>query len=134
MKNPMPTFLTLLVFFVLPSFADAEPFAWDLLKDARFNKAYKAALGAKAKEPWLAELPGPSEEGKKVRIGGKEYLYVHSCKPHACDTHNLVLLYSAESGAVYGKISEDQTATFIGKPPAAVAAELDKLYAKQFRR
>jgi hypothetical protein len=134
MNNPMPTFLTLLVFFVLASFANAEPFAWDLLKDGKFKKAFTAALGPKAKEPWLAELPGPSEEAKKLKIGGKEYLYVHSCKPHACDTHNLVLLYSAESGAVYGKIGEDQEATVIGKPPADVAAELNKLYGKQFRR
>jgi hypothetical protein len=44
------------------------------------------------------------------------------------------LLYSAENGAVYGKIGEDQKTTVIGKPPAAVAAELDKLYGKQFRR
>ena len=130
----MRIFLTLLVFSLLASLASAEPYAWDLLKDAKFNKAYKAALGPKVKEPWLAELSGPSEEGKKVKIGGKEYLFVHSCKPHACDTHNLVLLYLAESGAVYGKISEDHKLTSIGKPPADVAAELDKLYTKQFRR
>ena len=126
--------LTLLFLPLLALLAFAEPYAWDLLKDAKFNKAYKAALGPRVKEPWLAELPGPSEEAKKIKIGGKEYLYVHSCKPHACDTHNLVLLYSAENGAVYGKISEDQKLTSIGKPPANVAAELDKLYAKQFRR
>lgn len=130
----MPTFLILFILSLLASSAFAEPFAWDLLKDAKFNKAYKAALGPKAKEPWLAEIPGPSEEGKKIKIGGKEYLFVHSCKPHACDTHNLVVLYSAEAGSVYGKIGEDQKATVIGKPPAAVAAELDKLYGKQFRR
>lgn len=58
-ENQVSTFLSLLVFFVLASFANDAPFAWNLLKDAKFKKAYKAALGAKVNEPWLAELPGP---------------------------------------------------------------------------
>ncbi|HEY3151029.1 MAG TPA: Ivy family c-type lysozyme inhibitor [Candidatus Binatia bacterium] len=130
----MPTFSILLLLILLASAANAEPYPWDLVKDGKFNKAYKAALGPKAKDPWLVKLDGPSEEGKKVKVGGKEYLFVHSCKQHACDTHNLVLFYAAESAEVFGKISENKNATYIGKPPADVRAELDTLYIKEFHR
>src|SRR5213594_2554668 len=82
----MSTFLIFLLLVLLASSANAEPYPWDLVKDGKFNKAYKAALGPKAKDPWLTKLDGPSEEGKKVKVGGKEYLFVHSCKQHACDT------------------------------------------------
>ncbi len=46
----MPTFSILLLFILLASAANAEPYPWDLVKDGKFNKAYKAALGPKAKE------------------------------------------------------------------------------------
>ena len=130
----MRTLLSIIFLLFINASANAEPYPWDLVKDARFNHAYKAALGPKAKEPWLAKLDGPSNEAKKVRVGGRDYLFVHSCKQRACDTHNVVLLYSTATGVVYGKISENRKTTFIGKPPADVKTELGKLYAKEFRR
>ncbi len=70
----MRTLLSIILLSIINASANAEPYPWDLVKDARFNHAYKAALGPKAKEPWLAKLDGPSNEAKKVRVGGRDYL------------------------------------------------------------
>jgi hypothetical protein len=106
----------------------------DLLKDSMFKSAYFKALGAKAKEPWLTKLDGPAPLIKKVRVAGTEYLLASVCKPHDCADNNTVLLYSAQNGAVYGKVLDRRRASLIGDPPAAVAAELDRLWAAEWRQ
>jgi len=106
----------------------------DLLKDAKFKSAYYKALGAKVKESWLAALDGPSPPNKKIKIGSAEYVFASTCKNHDCADNNVVLLYSAAQGAVYGKVVERRRSTLIGAPPTAVASELDRLWATEWRK
>ena len=100
----------------------------------RFKSAYFKALGARVKESWLTKLDGPAPELKKVRVAGTEYLMASVCKPHDCGDNNTVLLYSARNGSVYGKVLDRRRALLIGDPPPAVAAELDRLWANEWRQ
>jgi hypothetical protein len=106
----------------------------DLLRNPKFRAAYFKALGPKSKEGWLTTLDGPAQPLKRVRVGGAEYIMASVCKPHDCADNNTVLLYSALNGAVYGKIFDRRRATLIGAPPAAVATELDRLWASEWRK
>jgi hypothetical protein len=106
----------------------------DLLQDPRFKSAYFKALGAKSKEPWLNELDGPARPIKKVRVSGTEYFMASVCKPHDCADNKTVLLYSVQTGAVYGKVLDRRRASLIGDPSSAVAAELDRLWASEWRQ
>lgn len=105
----------------------------DLLKNPRFKAAYTAALGARAKEPWLAAMSNSAPVGK-VAVAGQEFQVATPCKPHDCADHNLLLLYAAGSGAVYGKLYDKGRSTLLGGPDAAMAAELDRLWKKEFRQ
>lgn len=71
---------------------------------------------------------------KKLRVGGAEYVFAASCKNRDCEDNNLVLLYSALQGKVYGKVLERRRAFLIGDPPAAVASELDRLWTAEWRQ
>ena len=106
----------------------------DLLRDARFKSAYYKALGSKVKESWLADLDGPAPPNTKIKVGGTEYILASACKNHDCGDNNMVVLYSAAEGVVYGKVFQQRRATLIGAPPPAVAAELDRLWAAQWRQ
>jgi hypothetical protein len=107
----------------------------DFLKDPLFKTVYYKALGAKAKERWLAEMDGPAPEVKNVTFGGVEYAMGAVCKPRDCGDNNMVLLYSAAQGAVYAKIFEGgRRSTLIGAPPPVIAAELDRLWAQEWRQ
>jgi Inhibitor of vertebrate lysozyme (Ivy) len=105
-----------------------------LLKDARFRTPYFAALGPMAREPWLRELTGPAPETQKVTVAGTSYLMASVCKPHDCYDHNLVLLYDAARGVVYGKLNQAGRSMLFGRPPAPMAAELERLWRGQFRK
>jgi len=107
---------------------------WDLLQDPKFKSAYYRALGAKVKESWLTDLNGPATPTTKMNVAGSEYVFAKSCKNHDCGDNNVVLLYSAAQGKVYGKVFERRRASLIGNPPPELAAELDRLWVTEWRQ
>lgn len=105
----------------------------EYLKDPQFKPLYVKALGPKSKTPWLARMDGPAPTTRKVQVDGSEYVLSAFCKNHDCGDNNAVLLYSAAKGVLYGAIYEQGRSTLIGEPPPAVAAELAKLWKKEWR-
>lgn len=106
----------------------------DLLRDPKFKTPYLKALGPLASEKWLSTLTGPAPEVKKVQAAGAEYQLASVCKPHDCAEHNTVLLYDAAAGTVVGKVYQAGRSTLIGNPPPALARELERLWAEEWRR
>ena len=110
----------------------AETYPEDLLKDAKFKKAYLEMLGEKKSVKWLAALSGPAEPPKKVTEAGAEYLFFHICKPHDCGEHHIVVLYSASTSRCYAKLSEAGKVAKLGNPNAQISTALDKHYQEEF--
>ena len=108
--------------------------AGGLLMDPKFKAAWHQALGAKASEPWLGELDGPSPNTSKVQVDGAEYFLGAACKNRDCSDNSLVVLYSQPRGVVYGYIYERGRTTRVGGPPPGVAVELERLWRKQWRQ
>jgi hypothetical protein len=118
----------------LPGAVVAQPMSPpQLLRDPRFKGSYFAALGPLGRERWLTTLTGPAPEVKPVKAGGAEYQLVSVCKPHDCAENNMVLLYGAAQGVVYGKVNLAGRSTLIGKPPPAMVSELERLWAQEWR-
>jgi len=105
----------------------------ELLGDAKFKRPYVQVLGPLAKESWLMELDGPAQPVEKVRVAGNEYELVSVCKNHDCGDNSMVMLYAAASQTVYGKVFQRGRSTFVGAPPAPVAAELERLWKATYR-
>ena len=118
---------------IFKGYALTELSAAGLLYNAKAKEAYYKALGPLAKEPWLAKLDGPSSEGQAMKVSGGDYVMLYTCKNHDCYDNNVVLLWSGAQNVVVGYINQRGKATLIGNPPPAVAAELEKLWKKQFR-
>ncbi len=106
---------------------------WDFIRDRKFKAIYHKALGSKVKEDWLKVLDGPGS-AKIVTVAGAEYRQVAVCKPHDCYDNSIVVLYSPVKKTVYGKIHEHDKSTLIGKPPAKVTDELERLWKAEFRK
>lgn len=125
--------LILLTLCCLTSMAFAEePYPWELMKDQQFRKAYHAILGEKAGEKWLSTLNGPSTPATRSSILGVEYLVLQLCKPHDCGEHNILIIYSPASHAVYAKLVEEGKASILGKPSGEISSALHRLYNEQF--
>ncbi len=116
------------------SYALHELSAAGLLQDPKAKAAYYRALGPLVREPWLARLDGPSPQNKQLKVAGGEFILASACKNHDCANHNTVLLYSATQKTVYGKVYQRGRSSYIGAPPPAVVAELERLWASEWRR
>lgn len=115
-------------------YALTELGASGLLYNPKAKATYHKALGPLSKEPWLAQLDGPSSENKAVKVAGADYVLISTCKNHDCFENSVVLLYSGAQGVVYGKVYQRGKSTLIGSPPPVVAAELEKLWKAEHRR
>jgi hypothetical protein len=104
-----------------------------LFKLPGFPAAYRAAMGPLAREPWIAALDGPSPSLKQVDVAGQRWWLGAACKPHDCAEHNLVLLWNESNTTVHGLVQQMGRQTAFGNPPPAVAAELPKLRAAQWK-
>ena len=114
-------------------YALTELSAAGLLYNAKAKEVYYKALGPLVKESWLAKLDGPSSEGQAMKVANDDYVMLYTCKNHDCYDNNVVLLWSDMQKIVYGKVNQKGRSTLIGNPPPAVAAELEKIWKKQFR-
>ena len=114
-------------------YALTELSAAGLLYNAKAKEVYYKALGPLVKESWLAKLDGPSSEGQAMSVANDDYVMLYTCKNHDCYDNNVVLLWSDMQKIVYGKVNQKGKSTLIGNPPPAVAAELEKMWKKQFR-
>jgi hypothetical protein len=118
---------------IFKGYALTELSAAGLLYNAKAKEIYYKALGPLVKESWLAKLDGPSSEGQAMKVANDDYVMLYTCKNHDCYDNNVVLLWSGIQNFVYGKVNQKGKSTLIGNPPPAVAAELEKIWKKQFR-
>ena len=51
-----------------------------LLYDPQAKATYRKALGELVKEPWLANLDGPSNEFRPVKVAGEDYMLGRTAK------------------------------------------------------
>jgi hypothetical protein len=105
----------------------------DLLKNPKFKGTYLAALGPRAKEKWLATMTN-SGLVRTETVAGASYQVATPCKPHDCAENKLLLLYSPTRGDLYGHLHEKGKVTRLGSPNDAIAAELQKMWNKEFRQ
>jgi Inhibitor of vertebrate lysozyme (Ivy) len=129
----MSRIVLMLAITVATTVAFAEERAWDLLKDKSFRAAYHKTLGAKRSEKWIAKLFGPSQETTRQKIGQTEYIFADSCRPHYCDTNNLVIAYVPSNRAVFVKLVEDRNVSWLGNPSTEVKTLLENYYALRFQ-
>lgn len=106
---------------------------WEYLQEPAFKSAYAKALGPLSKTAWLAKRDGPAPADKFITIGGERYVMNAFCKNRDCADNNAVILYSPTRHLVHGVVYEKGRHTTIGSPPAPVAAELPRLWKKEWR-
>ncbi|MGE0100608.1 MAG: Ivy family c-type lysozyme inhibitor [Hydrogenophaga sp.] len=106
----------------------------ELIRDARFKAAYRRALGPLAKQPWLARMDGPGVALAQEKVAGLTYQMAAFCKAHDCGENNAVMLYDAPQGRIYGLVHMAGRNQFIGAPPQPVAAELNRLWRREWRQ
>jgi hypothetical protein len=88
---------------IFKGYALSQLTAAGLLYNAQAKATYYKALGPLKKEPWLAELDGPSREFRPVKVAGADYMLGGACKNRDCYDNSVVLLWSGVQNVVYAR-------------------------------
>ena len=79
-------------------------------------------------------MSGPGTELRKVKVNGQDFALAAVCKPHDCADHNTVLLWTPKPGVLHGLVFQKGRSTLIGSPPPAMAQDLQRLWAAEWRK
>ncbi len=99
-----------------------------------FRATWRKALGADAREPWLAQMNGPAPPPRWVNVAGSRYAFNAFCKDHDCFDNNAVQLYAPETGVVYALVHRVNRDMLVGNPPPPVASELQRMWKAEWRQ
>jgi len=105
-------------------------YPWDLLKDEEFKSLYYQALGKLNNVYWIKKMQGVGSPVKKLILDGKEYLFITFCKPHACNTDFVLLLYNPQNKEIFGYYVSEKGKYPIGNIDKNKEKLLNRAYAK----
>lgn len=105
-----------------------------LLADPRFQRTWRAAVGAGRSEPWIVKMDGPAPAPRWVMVAGNRYVLNAFCKAHDCHDNNAVQLYNPYELRIYGLIHRGDRNMLIGNPPPEIAAELQRQWQREWRQ
>jgi hypothetical protein len=104
-----------------------EVYPWEMLKLSDFIKSYRALIGSRVKEKWLRLLDGPSTKNKMVVAPQGNFIIVHSCKQHYCDTHFILILFNPVNSRSWAMLAEEEGTFWLGNPDNEMKLLLKKI-------
>lgn len=108
-----------------------QRYLYDLMQKPAFASAFAAMDGAGALPAWVRK-GGTATPVETVHVQDASRLLAQACKPHACPSEQVALLYDPVAHVLQGvfvndpvpgtdsAISDQATWTWLGKPDAAV--------------
>jgi Inhibitor of vertebrate lysozyme (Ivy) len=97
-----------------------DAFPWDMPKIAEFNSSYSEALGGGSREDWVRSLTGTGNRNRMVHALKANFLLVSCCKPHACDTSQIVVLFNPAVKRCWALYAHDGAFDYLGNPDEGV--------------
>ena len=79
-------------------------------------------------------MTGPAPDLRKVKVGGQDFALAAVCKPHDCADNNTVILWTPKPGVLHALVHLKGRDTLLGNPSPAMAAELKRLWAVEWRQ
>src|SRR5512145_562586 len=93
-----------------------EVYPWETLAVEDFKKAYMDMIASKNHETWIQTLTGTGNKNRMLHVVKEHLLFIAICKPHFCDTHQMILLFSPVLKKCYAILAADGKFSYLGIP------------------
>jgi len=93
-----------------------EVYPWETIAVEEFKKAYRDMLASKDHDEWVRMLTGTGNKNRMLHFEKEHLLLIAICKPHFCDTHQMVLLFNPAARKCYAIQAADGKFTYLGAP------------------
>jgi hypothetical protein len=111
-----------------------EVYPWETLKVDDFQEAYTAMTQEGKFEDWAKSLTGTAQgKNRMIRVSRESFVLVVCCKPHMCDTSQIIVLYDPVKKKTYSILAVDGKFSWFGKPPGHIKDLLNVLLVEEFR-
>lgn len=110
-----------------------EVYPWEMLTIDEFRTAYNQMIGAKEQEEWIRLLTGTGNKNKMLYVHKSHLLYIAVCKPHFCDTHQMIVLYNPREKKCFAIKAADGRFDYPGRPDEDTKSLLRILLVDEYR-
>jgi hypothetical protein len=111
-----------------------EVYPWETLKVDDFQEAYTAMVEEGKFEDWVKSLAGTAQgKNRMIRVSKESFVLVVCCKPHMCDTSQIIVLYDPVKKKTFSILAVDGKFSWFGKPPEHIKDLLNVLLVEEFR-
>ncbi len=92
-----------------------EVYPWETPAVDDFRTAYNQMNGTREQEEWIKSLTGTGNKNKMLYVSKSHLLYIAVCKPHFCDTHQMIILYNPREKTCFAIKAADGKFGYLGK-------------------
>jgi len=111
-----------------------EVYPWETLNVADFQGAYAAMVQEGKFEDWITTLSGTAVgKNRMIRVFKENFVLVVCCKPHMCDSSQMIVLYDPVKKKTFSILAADGKFSWFGKPPEHIKDLLNVLLVEEFR-
>ena len=93
-----------------------DAFPWETAKINEFAGAYGKTVGAGNMEDWARTLTGTGNRNRLLHTLKTNYVLISCCKPHDCDTSQIVVLFNPSSRGCWAIYAHDGVFDYLGSP------------------
>ena len=111
-----------------------DVYPWETLKIDDFQRAYAAMIEEGKFEEWVKLLSGTAtNKNRMIRVSREQFVLVVCCKPHMCDSSQIIAVYSPAKNHVYSILALDGKFYWFGQPPDSIRDLLNILLVEEFK-
>ena len=93
-----------------------DVYPWETLAIDEFKKAYTEMLASKSHEAWVSSLTGTGNKNKMLNVLQKHLVMITFCKPHFCDTNQMLILFNPVLKKCYAISAGEGKFDYLGTP------------------
>jgi hypothetical protein len=93
-----------------------DVYPWEMLAIEEFKKAYTEMLASKNHEAWVSSLTGTGNKNKMLNVLQKHLVMITFCKPHFCDTNQMLILFNPVLKKCYAISAAEGKFDYLGTP------------------
>jgi hypothetical protein len=115
-------------------FKKYEVYPWETLKLDDFQRSFLETTREEKFEDWVRSLTGTAtNKNRMIQAFKQKFVLIVSCKPHLCDTSQVIVLYDPVKKHTYGVFAADGKFHFFGQPSDNIRDLLNILLVEEFK-
>ncbi len=114
-------------------FAKYDAYPWEMPAMEEFRAAYAGMLGSRTYDEWIGTLTGTGNKNKMLYAFQKHFVMIALCRPHFCDTSQILILFDPLVKKCYAIYAKDGKFEYPGPSDETMKSLLKILLVDEYK-